>query len=105
MSVLDILTQRQDSYGKPNMMTNFRNETLYRSQMAPSDSSEVLFHRIEQCQEVQIIGKVPFTTEQIIVGDPQNVFSGSVWALPHLALHEKHVGPKWLCKPKYVQRV
>ncbi len=34
--------------------------------MAPSDSPEVLFYRIEQCQEVQIIGKVPITTEQII---------------------------------------
>ena len=34
--------------------------------MAPSDSPEVLFYRIEECQEVQIIGKVPFTTEQII---------------------------------------
>jgi len=34
--------------------------------MAPSDSPEVLFYRIEQCQEVQIIGKVLFTTEQII---------------------------------------
>jgi len=35
--------------------------------MAPSDSPEVLFYRIEECQEVQIIGKVPFTTKQIIV--------------------------------------
>ena len=34
--------------------------------MAPSDSPEVLFYRIEQCQEVQIIGKVLFTTEQIV---------------------------------------
>jgi len=48
------------------MTTIFNNETLYRSPMAPSDSPEVLFYRIEQCQEVQIIGKVPFTTEQII---------------------------------------
>ncbi len=66
MSVLDILTQLQDSYGKPDMMTIFKNETLYRSPMAPSDSPEVLFYRIEQCQEVQLIGKVPFTTEQIL---------------------------------------
>ena len=66
MSVLDILDQLQNSYGKPDMMTIFNNETLYRSPMAPSDSPEVLFYRIEQCQEVQIIGKVPFTTEQII---------------------------------------
>jgi hypothetical protein len=66
MSVLDILTQLQDSYGKLDMMTIFRNETLYRSPMAPSDSPEVLFYRIKQCQEAQIIGKVPFMTEQII---------------------------------------
>jgi hypothetical protein len=66
MSVLDILTQLQDSYGKPDMMTIFKKETLYRSLMAPSDSPEVLFYRIDQCQEVQLIGKVPFTTEQII---------------------------------------
>ena len=66
MSVLDILDQLQNSYGKPDMMTIFNNETLYRSPMAPSDSPEVLFYRIEQCQEVQIIGKVPFTMEQII---------------------------------------
>ena len=66
MSVLDILDQLQNSYGKPDMMTIFNNETLYRSPMAPSDSPEVLFYRIEQCQEVQIIGKVPITTEQII---------------------------------------
>jgi len=66
MSVLDILDQLQNSYGKPDMMTIFNNETLYRSPMAPSDSPEVLFYRIEQCQEVQIIGKVPFMTEQII---------------------------------------
>ena len=66
MSVLDILTQLQDLYGKPDMMTIFRNEMLYQSPVAPSDSPEVLFYRIEQCQAVQIIGKVPFTMEQII---------------------------------------
>ena len=66
MSIMDILNQLQDTYGKPDMMTIFKNETLYRSPMAPSDSPEMLFYRIEQCQEVQILGKVPFTTEQII---------------------------------------
>ncbi len=67
MSVLDILIQLQDSYGKPDMMTIFKNETLYRSPMAHSDSPEILFYRIKQCQEVQIIGNVPFTMEQIIL--------------------------------------
>ena len=66
MSVLTILNQLQDTYGKPDMITIFVNKTLFRSPMAPSDSPEILFDRIEQCQEIQILGKVPFTTEQII---------------------------------------
>jgi hypothetical protein len=52
MSVLAILNQLQDTYGKPDMMTIFTNETLFRSPMGPSDSPEVLFYRIEQCQEI-----------------------------------------------------
>jgi hypothetical protein len=56
MSVLVILNQLQDTYGKPHMMTIFTNETLFWSPMGPSDSPEVLFYRIEQCQEIQILG-------------------------------------------------
>ena len=76
MTVLDILTQLQETYGKPDMMTLYVNETLYRSPMAPSDSPEMLFYRIEQCQEIQILGKVPFTTEQII-GNAVRILIGS----------------------------
>ena len=67
MSVLEILTQLQDSYGQPDMMTLFQNEALFRSKMAAGDSPETLFYRLEQCQEVQVIGRVPFSTEQIIL--------------------------------------
>ena len=67
MSVLDILTQLQDSYGQPDMMTLFQNEALFRNKMAPGDSPETLFYRLEQCQEIQVIGNVPFSTEQIIL--------------------------------------
>ncbi len=47
MSVLAILNQLQNTYGKPDMMTIFTNESLFRSPMGPSDSPEVLFYRIE----------------------------------------------------------
>jgi hypothetical protein len=66
MSIIDILNQLQQSYGKPNMMTLFTNDTLFRSPMTPGDSPEMLFYHIEQCQEVQRIGKVPYSDEQII---------------------------------------
>jgi hypothetical protein len=66
MSIINILDQLQISYGKPNMMTLFTNNTLFRSLMTPGDSPEMLFYRIEQCQEVQSIGKVPYSDKQII---------------------------------------
>ena len=81
MSVLDILNQLQDTYGKPSMMTLFTNETLYRSPMAPTDLPEMLFYRIKQCQEIQIIGKVPFTTEQIIANAVRLLIGSNL--LPH----------------------
>jgi len=61
MSIIDILTQLQTSYGKPNMMTLFTNDNLFCSPMSPGDSPEMLFYRLEQCQEVQIIGQVPYS--------------------------------------------
>ena len=66
MSIIDILAQLQNSYGKPNMMTLFNNDNLFRSPMKSGDSPETLFYRLEQCQEVQLIGQVPYSPEQII---------------------------------------
>jgi hypothetical protein len=66
MSIIDILDQLQNSYGKPNMMTLFTNDALFCSPMTTGNSPEMLFYHIEQCQEVQRVGKVPYTDEQII---------------------------------------
>ena len=56
MSIFDILTQLQDSYGKLIMMTLYQKDVTFRAAMAPTDSPEMLFYyRIEQCQEIQRI--------------------------------------------------
>jgi hypothetical protein len=53
MTIIKILDQLQDSYGKPNMMTLFNNNRLFCSPiMTPSNSPEMLFFCIEQCQEI-----------------------------------------------------
>ncbi len=44
MSIIDILAQLQGLYGKPNMMTLYENNTLFRSQMTPGNSPEMLFY-------------------------------------------------------------
>jgi hypothetical protein len=67
MTIIKILNQLQDLYGKPNMMTMFNNDTLFRSAMTLGDSPKMLFYRIEQCQKIQRIGKIHYSNDQIIV--------------------------------------
>ena len=66
MSVLDILEQLDTSYGKPDTMTLFGNDTLFRSPFPATDAPEMLFYRIEQCQEIQVLANDPYTPTQII---------------------------------------
>ncbi len=49
------------------MMTLYQNNVTLRAAMAPTNSPEMLFYRIEQCQEIQRIRKLPYSDDQIIV--------------------------------------
>ena len=49
MSILNILTQLQDSYGKQTMMMLFQKNVTFQAVMAPTNSPKMLFYRIEQC--------------------------------------------------------
>ena len=66
MTILVILDQLEASYGKPDMMTLFGNDTLFRSPFPANEAPEMLFYRIEQCQEIQILAQDPYTPMQII---------------------------------------
>jgi hypothetical protein len=66
ISITVILDQLQDSYGKPIMMMLFNNDTLFQSPMTPTNSPEMLFYHIKQCQEIQCIRKLPYSDDQII---------------------------------------
>ncbi len=66
MSIQDILNQMEGSYGKPSSKLLCITNTLFNSPFAASDAPELLFYRIEQCQEVMTLGNLPYTSEQII---------------------------------------
>ncbi len=66
MSTIDILGQLQVLYGKPNMMMLYTNDILIRSPMTAGNLPKMLFYRIKQCQEIQRIGNLPYSKEQII---------------------------------------
>jgi hypothetical protein len=88
MSIIDILAQLQNSYGKPNMMTLFNNDTLFRSPMKPGDSPEMLFYRLEQCQEVQRVGKVPYSDKQIIANAIRVLATSNIFPLKEFDMWE-----------------
>jgi hypothetical protein len=55
MSIMNMRDQLETTYGKPNSMTLFANDTLFRSAFNPNDAPESLFDRIKQCQEIAIL--------------------------------------------------
>ena len=66
MEIMDIFDQLANTYGRPTPAALLSNDQLYRSLYSPADAPEVLFRRIEDCQEVQILGNDPYTPQQLI---------------------------------------
>ena len=66
MSISDILDQLDGTYGKPDTMTLLQNDTLFQSEFNPTDAPELLFYRIKQCQEIQVLTQDPYTDTQVI---------------------------------------
>jgi hypothetical protein len=66
MSMQDILTQLETSYGKPMPMVLHNNNILFWSTMATTDPPEMLFYRIKQCQEIATLAEDPYTPMQIM---------------------------------------
>jgi hypothetical protein len=98
MSIIDILNQLQVSYGKPNMMTLYTNDTLFRSPMPASNLPEMLFYRIKQCQEIQRIGNLPYSDEQIIANPIRILLQANIFPLKEFDVWEA-VTPKTYIMP------
>jgi hypothetical protein len=81
MSIIDILGQLQVSYSKPNMMMLYTNNSLFRSPSTASNSPKMLFYRIEQCQEIQHIGNLPYSEEQIIANAVRILLQANIFPL------------------------
>jgi hypothetical protein len=66
MEPQEMFDQITATYGKPTPAALLQNDTLFRSVYSPNDAPEVLFRRIEDCQEVQILGEDPYTAQQLL---------------------------------------
>jgi hypothetical protein len=66
MSIHEILTQLEDEYGKLSSSALFATDNRFKSAFGANKAPELLFYRMEQCQEIMTLGKMPYTPEQFI---------------------------------------
>jgi hypothetical protein len=62
MSIRDIIVQLMTNYGVPDPMVMYNNDKLFRSPFLATEAPEMLFHRLKQCQEIQVIGQDLYTS-------------------------------------------
>jgi hypothetical protein len=66
MEIIEIMDQMTATYGRPTPTALLQNDTLFRSPYSPMDAPEVLFRRIEDCQEIMTLGDDPYTPMQLL---------------------------------------
>ncbi len=66
MEIMEILDQITTTYGCPMPNALLQNDMLFCSAYLPADAPETLFNRIEDCQEVQLLGKDEYTPKQLL---------------------------------------
>jgi hypothetical protein len=81
MSIREMLDPIEGTYGKPNTMMLFANNTLFCSPFNPVDAPEVLFYRIEQYQEIQVLAREPYSDMQVINNAVHLLMQASIFSL------------------------
>ena len=66
ISIKYILTQMESSNGKPSATMLYVNDTLFKSPIGANNAPEILFYRMEKCQEIMTLGNLAYTPEQVI---------------------------------------
>jgi hypothetical protein len=63
----DIFNQLQRTYGKPTPDAMQQNKLAFFAPYDPQEPPELLFKRCSDCQEIAIMAKVPYTSEQMMM--------------------------------------
>ena len=66
MTIQAILGQLEFTFGRPSATVLFQNNATFALPFNQMDTPESLFQRIEECQEVAVLGGTPYTDAQIV---------------------------------------
>ena len=77
---MNMIDQLETTNGKPDAITLFANDTLFRSTFNPNDAPEALFHRIKQCQEIAVLARNLYSDVQVI-NNPVRLLQASIFPM------------------------
>ncbi len=89
MEIETILEQLVGTYGCPTPNALLQNDTHFQSVYSPKNAPEILFCRIKDCQEIQILGDDPYTPKQLL--------NNAIQLLLGCGLYQRNF-KKWDCK-------
>jgi hypothetical protein len=82
MSVMSILNQLLSLYGQPTPAALEGNNICFRSPYSAADPPEILFHQIEECAEIALFGRNPYTNCQLIITMIRLLLTTSLYLWP-----------------------
>jgi hypothetical protein len=105
MSIQLILAQLGASYGKPSKQLMWNNVKVFQTDFLSNNAQELLFHYVEQCQEVAIIARNPYTPTQLITNTMHLLLQSKIFPMKEFEDWEATPNKTWLALKIFIHGV
>ena len=103
MTIQEILSQLETTFGRPTSSIVFNNNTRFTSPFDPRDTPENLFRRVEECQEIAILGGAAYTVNQIMGNTMYLLLQAGIFPTREFEAWDTVVGKTWPVLKTFVQ--
>jgi hypothetical protein len=103
MTIQEILSQLETTFGRSTSTIVFNNNTRFTSPFDPRDTPEYLFRRVEECQEIAILGGAAYTVNQIMGNTMYLLLQAGIFPTREFEAWDAVVGKTWPVLKTFVQ--
>ena len=104
MTIQDILAQLETTFARPTSTIVFNNNTRFTAPFDQRETPENLFHRIEECQEIAILGGAPYTVNQIMGNTMYLLLQSGIFPTREFESWDAVVAKSWPALKTFVQQ-
>jgi hypothetical protein len=103
MTIQAILSQLETTFGRPTSTIVFSNNTRFTSPFDPRNTPKNLFRRVEECQEIAILGGAAYTVNQIMGNTMYLLLQSGIFPTREFEAWDAVVGKTWPVLKTFVQ--